>query len=141
MGKKPVKKSNNYLDYVFQRAPEVGWDEVAGEEGSADEVDGGASPEGAGDGRRSLVVLHIRHRGLSHFIAEKFFGRPQITHVHLEPLGSFIWRQIDGTRSVYEIGRLLREAFGEEAEPLYERLSVYMKQLENNGLIIRCRKA
>ena len=48
----------------------------------------------------------------------------------------FVWRQIDGRHSVYEIGQLLHETFGEEAEPLYERLSVYMKQLENNGLII-----
>ena len=117
-----MKKNDNYLDHVFRRSPEVDWDEV--------------TEEGKDDTHLPLVVLHIRHRGLSHFIAEKFFDRPPVTHVHMEPIGSFIWRQIDGRRSVYEIGKLLHETFGEEAEPLYERLSVYMKQLENNGLII-----
>lgn len=117
-----MKKNDNYLDHVFRRSPEVDWDEV--------------TEEGKDDTHLPLVVLHIRHRGLSHFIAEKFFDRPPVTHVHMEPIGSFIWRQIDGQHSVYEIGLLLHETFGEEAEPLYERLSVYMKQLENNGLII-----
>ena len=117
-----MKKNDNYLDHVFRRSPEVDWDEV-----TEDDKDATHLP---------LVVLHIRHRGLSHFIAEKFFDRPPVTHVHMEPIGSFIWRQIDGRHSVYEIGQLLHETFGEEAEPLYERLSVYMKQLENNGLII-----
>ena len=117
-----MKKNDNNLDHVFRRSPEVDWDEV--------------TEEDKDDIRLPLVVLHIRHRGLSHFIAEKFFDRPPVTHVHMEPIGSFIWRQIDGQHSVYEIGQLLHETFGEEAEPLYERLSVYMKQLENNGLII-----
>ena len=117
-----MKKNDNYLDYVFRRSPEVDWDEV--------------TEEDKDDTNLPLVVLHIRHRGLSHFIAEKFFDRPPVTHVHMEPIGSFIWRQIDGQHSVYEIGQLLHETFGEEAEPLYERLSVYMKQLQNNGLII-----
>lgn len=117
-----MKKNDNYLDHVFRRSPEVDWDEV--------------TEEGKDDTHLPLVVLHIRHRGLSHFIAEKFFDRPPVTHVHMEPIGSFIWRQIDGQHSVYEIGQLLHETFGEEAEPLYERLSVYMKQLENNQLII-----
>ena len=117
-----MKKNDNYLDHVFRRSPEVDWDEV--------------TEEDKDDTHLPLVVLHIRHRGLSHFIAEKFFDRPPVTHVHMEPIGSYIWRQIDGQHSVYEIGQLLHETFGEEAEPLYERLSVYMKQLENNGLII-----
>ena len=117
-----MKKNDNYLNHVFRRSPEVDWDEV--------------TEEGKDDTHLPLVVLHIRHRGLSHFIAEKFFDRPPVTHVHMEPIGSHIWRQIDGQHSVYEIGQLLHETFGEEAEPLYERLSVYMKQLENNQLII-----
>lgn len=116
-----MKKADNYLDYVFRRAQDLDWDEVPAD----------------GRPQESLVVLHIRHRGFSHRIAAKFFNRPQVTHVHLEPMGSFIWKQIDGQRTVYEIGQLLHKAFGEDAEPLYERLSVYMKQLERNGFIVR----
>lgn len=131
-----MKQSDNYLDYVFQRAPDLDWEiEVPNDEDAI--ADG--SMEHA-EANRPLVVLHIRRRGLSHYIAHRFFDRPAYSHVHLEPFGSFIWQQIDGKRSVYGIGQLLHEAFGEEAEPLYERLSVYMKQLERNGLIRRVRQ-
>ena len=116
-----MKKADNYLDYVFRWASDLEWDEAPADDSS----------------QESLVTLHIRHQGFSHKIAAKFFGKPQVTHVHLEPMGSFIWKQIDGRKSVYEIGQLLHEAFGEEAEPLYERLSMYMKQLERNGFIVR----
>lgn len=46
-------------------------------------------------------------------------------------MGSFIWPLIDGDTTVYDIGQKVAEHFGPDAEPLYERLSVYMKQLEN----------
>lgn len=143
-----MKNSDNYLDYVFCQAESLDWDEVWAESEDEDaeetvaEITGAQDPSDSGraapdDAREPLVVLHIRHQGLSHRIAEKFFDRPAVTHVHLEPMGSFIWRRIDGNRSVYEIGQCLHEAFGETAEPLFERLSVYMKQLERNGLITR----
>jgi hypothetical protein len=50
-------------------------------------------------------------------------------------MGSYIFTCIDGKRSVYEIGQLVKEKYGEEAEPLYERLSVYMNNLKNVGYI------
>ena len=58
-----MKKNDNYLDHVFRRSPEVDWDEV--------------TEEDKDDTYLPLVVLHIRHRGLSHFIAEKFFNPRQ----------------------------------------------------------------
>ena len=119
-----MRSKDNYLDYVFHRDPDLQWDVEPDSEAS-------------GEGHCGLVVLHIKHRGISHAIAERFFDRPSVTHVHLEAFGSFIWQRIDGTKTVYDIGQCLHEAFGEEAEPLYDRLSVYMKQLENNGLISR----
>ena len=120
-----MRSNDNYLDYVFHRDPDLSWNVETNDDESDDYQSDG------------LVVLHVRHRGFSHAIARKFFDRPAVTSVHLEPFGSFIWQQIDGTRTVYEIGQCLHDAFGEEAEPLYERLTVYMKQLERNGFISR----
>ena len=52
-------------------------------------------------------------------------------------MGSFIFLCVDGKRSVYDIGQLVKEKYGDEAEPLYERLSVYMKKLEEAGFVKR----
>ena len=43
---------------------------------------------------------------------------------------------MDGQRSIYEIGALVKEKFGEKAEPLYPRLAQYMKTLHNNHFIV-----
>ena len=51
-------------------------------------------------------------------------------------MGSFIWQQIDGKRNVYEIGQLLKQEYGKEAEPLYERLCTFVKSLHNSCFIV-----
>lgn len=60
---------------------------------------------------------------------------PKYSYYTLDSLGSYVWRQIDGERSVYEIGKLVKQEFGEEAEPLYERLSKFVQILEMNQFI------
>ena len=44
-------------------------------------------------------------------------------------------QQIDGKRSVGDIALLVKDKFGKEAEPLYDRLVKYMQILHNNGFI------
>ena len=112
-----MKKANNFLDYVFEKEPAILWE--------ADE-----------DGK---ITLFVEHKGLSAFLAQKAFHRPKTTQVHLEAIGSFLWERIDGQRSVYDLGQLLEQC-AEDVQPLYERLSVYMKQMERGGLIRRRRK-
>lgn len=82
------------------------------------------------------VEVQLRHRGLCNRIAQIFFQRPQASWIELEGMGSFIWNQMDGRRDVYEIGQLLQEAYGEEAQPLYERLCTYVKTLHRAGFIV-----
>ncbi len=81
------------------------------------------------------VTIHMVHRGFYPWIAQTFFHRPRVSHVDLDQLGSFIYQRIDGERTVGQIAQLVREAFGQEAEPLYDRLVQYMKILHNNGFI------
>ena len=56
-------------------------------------------------------------------------------HIDLDEMGSFIFPLIDGERTVGQIAQLVRERFGADAEPLYERLAKYMQILRNNGFI------
>lgn len=83
----------------------------------------------------SIVTLEIENKGVFNKIAQKLFKKPKISYIHLDEMGSFIWPYIDGKRDITEIGVLVREHFGDKAEPLYERLSQYFKTLESYGFV------
>lgn len=53
------------------------------------------------------------------------------TKVHLDRQGSFIWPLIDGKRTVADIAALVKEEFGEAAEPLYPRIVKYFQIVES----------
>ena len=86
--------------------------------------------------QNGLVEVKIVNKGLFNRIAQIFFKRPRISWIELPGMGTFIWNQIDGKRNVYEIGQLLKEEYGQEAEPLYERLCTFIKSLHNSCFIV-----
>lgn len=108
-----MKNNQNFLDYVFKINDDLVWKQ--------DE--------------NGQVTVDMENKGFTNRVAQKFFKKPAVSHIELEGMGSYIFTCIDGKRSVYEIGALLHDKYGDEAEPLYERLSVYMKHLENVGFI------
>ncbi len=81
------------------------------------------------------VTIEVENKGVANKIAQKLLKKPKISYVHLDEMGSFIWPLIDGEKSVYELGICVEERFGEEANPLYERLVSYMRILESYGFI------
>ncbi len=82
-----------------------------------------------------IVTLQMQNRGLANRIAQKLLKKPKISYIHLEQFGSFVWQQIDGKSDIVTIGKAVSERFGDAAEPLYERLSQYIKTLESNGFV------
>jgi len=75
------------------------------------------------------------HKGLFDKLAQKLWITPKVSHIKLDRFGSFVWKQIDGSRSLIEIGILVKEEFGDKAEPLYERLAKYFDMLKNNRFV------
>ena len=110
-----MKNKENFLDFVYTIADGLTWTQSESGE----------------------VIVEMKNTGFTNKIAQRFFKKPEVSYITLEGMGSYIWTCIDGTRSVYDIGQLIHDKFGQEAEPLYERLSVYMKQLEQVGFIKR----
>ncbi len=86
--------------------------------------------------KKGIVTLEVKNRGFYNRIAQIFFKRPKVSFITLEEFGSFIWKQIDGTRTVMEIAELVKEEFGDKAEPLYERLGKYMNTLRKCDYIL-----
>ena len=83
----------------------------------------------------NLVDLILENKGFMNRVFQKFFKKPKFTYIHLDNLGSFVWKLIDGEKSIVDIGRLLEEGLGDTAEPVYERLAQFFKILESNRFI------
>ena len=83
-----------------------------------------------------VVVLEIENKGFFNRLAQKFFKKPKISYIHLDEMGSFIWQCLDGEKNLIDIAKLLKEEFGEKANPLYERLCKYISILQSYGFVI-----
>ena len=83
----------------------------------------------------ALVTLKMQNRGIANRLAQILLKKPKVSFIHLDEFGSFVWTSIDGKRDIIAIGELVRERFGDKAEPLYERLSQYIKTLQTNGFV------
>lgn len=107
------KREENYLDYVPVCAPEFAWE--------TDE--------------KGLVNIKVENKGFYNWLAQKFFKRPRFSIISLDEFGSFVWQQMDGKRTIYDIAQLVKTKYGEKAEPLYERLTRYFQILYRNHYI------
>ena len=68
------------------------------------------------------------HRDLKQRI---ILGKPRFSKVHLDEMGTFIWPEIDGAKTVQELALLVKEHFGDKAEPLYPRIVKYFQIMES----------
>lgn len=111
--KKEKKASINYLDLIPERSKSLRWH----------------------DDLKGRTILEVENTGFFNRIAQKVFGKPQYTKVHLDEMGTFVWPLIDGEKTVEEIAVLVKEHFGEKAEPLYPRLIKYFQIMESYHFI------
>ena len=68
---------------------------------------------------------------------QKFFRRlrfniPLYKEIALDKISSEVFTQIDGIKTVKEIGEYLEVKFGDEVNPLYERLLVFLNHIDVN---------
>ena len=82
-----------------------------------------------------IVTLEQVNKGITNKVFQILFKKPKISYIHLDELGSFVWSLIDGKKTVFDYGENVKEKFGDDAEPLYERLSQYFQILKNYGFI------
>lgn len=114
MAKKTSKEDlRNYLDFV----------PVHHEQYSYTTTDDGA------------VTVYVENKGIFNKIAQVIFKKPKVSQIHLDEMGNFIWPLINGKNTVYDIAMNVKEQFGDKAEPLYNRIVQYMRNLESCGFI------
>ncbi len=81
------------------------------------------------------VDLLVENTGFFNRVAQKLFAKPVVTYVHLDDMGSFIWKIMDGEKNIIELGKAVEEHFGDSAKPLYERLAKYFQILDSYRFI------
>ena len=84
---------------------------------------------------KDRVILEVENTGVMNTIAQRVFNKPRFTKVHLDAQGTFIWPLIDGEKTVADIAALVKEEFGEKAEPLYPRTVKYFQIVESYNFI------
>lgn len=60
------------------------------------------------------------------------FKIPEYKKTSLDEYGSYVFLQIDGRKTVRDIGMDLEVKYGEKAHPLYERLLLFLNHIEVN---------
>lgn len=113
MGKRKKTISANYLEYIPKHSEAIEY--TIDQDGS--------------------VTILIENKGIFNKIAQKILKKPRITQIHLEEMGNFIWPLIDGKKSIMDISVLVHEHFGDKAEPLYNRLATYFRNLEGYNFV------
>ena len=108
-----MKSKKNFLDYVPKISESISFETK--EDGS--------------------LMMIVRNEGFYNRIAQKFFKKSPVSEIELDEMGSFVIPLIDGNRSVYDIAALVKEHFGDKAEPLYPRIVKYMKILQSYNYI------
>ncbi|MGD2123802.1 MAG: PqqD family protein [Gemmatimonadota bacterium] len=86
------------------------------------------------DGRAVLIRPAPETRGIRGFM-DRFFHRMSAQRVRLDELGSFAWNLFDGKRTVAEVGEAMRERYGEEVEPVEERLGRLVWLMRREGFL------
>lgn len=77
----------------------------------------------------------IPRDGWADKLVRKFAKTPASFKLDLDPMGSFVMSSIDGQKTIGDIGKEVKAKFGDDAEPLYERLGTYIQILRNNNFI------
>lgn len=55
---------------------------------------------------------------------------PEYQRIAMDEFGSYTFLQIDGHKTVREIGEALEARFGDKVQPLYERLSLFLTHIQ-----------
>lgn len=87
-------------------------------------------------------VILLKPKFKNTFLARHLLPRMKSPHfkIKLDEIGSFFWENCDGIKNVKEISEIHHKKFAEKVEPLYDRISLFLQNLEKNGFIYMKKK-
>lgn len=85
------------------------------------------------DGKVTLLKPKFKNRFLKKYIAPML--KSQHFKIHLDKIGSAVWKNIDGKKNGVQIARNVQEELDEDLDPVYQRLALFLSALKNNKFI------
>ncbi len=110
---KKLTNQDNFLDLVPVRSEKIKWVTLEDD----------------------MVQIQIDRNSWLDKAVRVFFKTPTMMKIDLDQYGSYIWTAIDGESDISEIAEGFKAKFGQEVEPLYERLGSYVNILRNNEFV------
>ena len=84
------------------------------------------------DENRIVTILEKQDHKIQRFFRKLKFKIPMYKRTTLDEYGSEVFLQIDGDKTVKEIGDNLEKKYGEKVNPLYERLLIFLNHIYIN---------
>ncbi len=81
-----------------------------------------------------VIVLIPKYRSRWMSWLQRRLKRPFYL-LHLDEIGSAFWLACDGQRNISAIGARLKERFGEDIEPVWDRLALFVRHMRKGKLI------
>jgi hypothetical protein len=91
------------------------------------------SSEDRTDGTVDVLIPRYGDNPVGRLLKKVMSERP--VRIHLDDIGTSVWRLCDGSRTVHEIGESLHIQFGDRIEPVYDRLETFLKQMKKADII------
>lgn len=79
-----------------------------------------------------VTILEKQDHKIQKFFRKLKFKIPLYKEIAFDEISSAVFMQIDGIKTVKEIGKNLEERFGEKVNPLYERLLIFLNHIDIN---------
>lgn len=79
-----------------------------------------------------VTVLEKQDHKIQKFFRKLRFKIPLYKEITLDEISSEVFTQIDGIKTVKEIGEYLEVKFGDKVNPLYERLLTFLNHIYVN---------
>lgn len=81
------------------------------------------------------VIIYFEHDKLIEKFLYWLVQKPTTTDLELDDIGTEVWLLIDNNKTIYDIGVIIKDKFGDKIEPLYERLIIYFRILKQKKLV------
>lgn len=79
-----------------------------------------------------VTVLEKQDCKIQRFFRKLKFKIPMYKEIEFDEYSSEVFTQIDGNKTVKEIGENLQLKYGDKVQPLYERLLVFLDHIDVN---------
>jgi hypothetical protein len=90
------------------------------------------------EGLAQVLVPRFKSEFFRRFLVPR--SRDPFVRVKLDKFGTLIWDMCDGSKSIAEIAGALTEKFGDEVQPVEDRLALFIRQMRQYQYISLCTK-